>query len=332
MNYILHNKELIKGNSQRQLFLKTVEKNLTFFKKLKSGTKTKDSLVVYLSQSSKPRALKISLYLNFYDNQLFVDGEGDQPIDLMNDLMVQLKSMYLRKSLAHQKEKKQEAVRTHVDKLKGLKHLGDKQQFDFLMKRLTPAINGFVSKYLAHKQKGIDPAITIEDVVDEIYLAIFEKFEDRPLDNEKVSPWSYQIARETMEKLIHENPADEGKVKLSKLAKKELSELEEEYTTDAEGELIMFEELDDISYRKMKYPEETKMDTALIEHTENPEFNEVLNDILKTTSSEKRTIFQLYWFHELTEREIASAMDMPLKTVKSIINSITEEIIDNQKI
>lgn len=332
MKYVLHNKELINGKAQRQLFLEAIEKNLTFFKELKSDTKVQDSIVIYLSESDKPKYTKVSVYLNINDNQLYADGEGEHLSELVNDLLSRLKSRYLKHSFAARKRKRLAAAKIHVDKLQGLRHAGDRSQFDFLMKRLTPSIKGFVINYIAHKDKKLDPAITIDDFLDEVYLALFEKFEERLEDDQEFSAWSFKIAREKVDKMINENMDDEGSVRLNKLAQTELDDLEEKFTIDAEGELIMYEELDDISYSKT-----TNMDTSISGRSllndlqERPEMNEILRSTLENTSTEKRTVFQLYWYHEMTEKEIANAMELPLKTVHHIIDAITEEIIDNHK-
>lgn len=133
--------------------------------------------------------------------------------------------------------------------LNKFKKQDDKNLFVHLLQALMPDIK-------AHKKKQIKQEFTIrefplsaidyQDLLSEFYLKVFEDFDQKTLEREKVIDWLYAKADDLLkERFSRMNTADNETVSYEDLMKARTKEMDEKFTTDAEGELIMLEELDD---------------------------------------------------------------------------------------
>jgi len=221
-----------------------------------------NKLDVYLTETNK--GIKATFYLKQGANQVFVEAEGTDPAILAEQIMTRLKSRFLRQFIASQKKTRLNIASKHLSQLNKLRNEEDKEHFNFLIKQLLPAIRGFVARYLSYSKTKVASGFTIDDLVDEIYLALYERFEERPKNDKEFSPWSFQIARKTLESFMEKHYTKNAHISLDKLAEEELLSMEEKFTADADGELIMQEDLDDISYENTKLDNEILNNDALM--------------------------------------------------------------------
>ena len=107
--------------------------------------------------------------------------------------------------------------------------------------------------------------------------------------------------------------------------------MEEKFTADADGELIMQEDLDDISYENTKLGNEILNNDALNELPADIEIEPVVNEVLANVDENAKRAFELCWLHEMTAKEIAKSMRMQIEAVENIIDYISFSIVSKLK-
>ncbi|WP_286756953.1 sigma-70 family RNA polymerase sigma factor [Roseivirga sp. UBA838] len=328
MKVTIHNKHLLKGDGQISQFEEAIKHHQNWFEKLNALVNL-NRLDAYLTE--QPGGLKATFYLKQSHNQIFVEAEGKDPAVLAEQLMTRLKSRYLRQLISSRKRIRLDVARDNLSQLENLKKQEDREHFGFLVKQLLPAIRGFVARYLSHTNSKVTKEFTIDDLVDEIYIALYDRFDERPQKTSEFSPWSFQIAREKLDDFLENYGTKDGEVSLEKLAAEELKNLEEKFTADAEGELIMQEDLDDTFYTNGQMGNEILTNDALLDLPEEVEIEPVVNEVLAEAGETNKLAFELFWLHEMTANEIAKALRLQIETVVNIIDNVTNSIVSRLK-
>ena len=113
------------------------------------------------------------------------------------------------------------------------------------------------------------------------------------------------------------------------MAIQELSSLEEKFTMDADGELVMFEDLDDISYfneQMAPHYEKGEYD-VLLPQEDIAELNDTVRRVLRSIDPKEKLIYEMYWFNDMTEQEIAETMNCQLEKVLQTLKTISKQIV-----
>ena len=218
------------------------------------------------------------------------------------------------------------------------KEENDFEQFYNKISSLVPDLKKFTARSLkaAESQGAIDRGFyNAEGILDEIYLEVFKDFSDI-IDEEKLKTILFSKAVQKIEeKKIIEQETPEYQ-STEKMLKQELDALDERFTTQADGDLILNTELDDISYKQ---------------HTERP-LNIILDETLEQQlikkldmsdtllpSLERRTIFgalynnipprsksvlELFAFGNRSFYEISEILEVPEDIIDRIMDKLKE--------
>lgn len=262
-----------------------------------------------------------------------MEEEGINILTLVNNLLEKLRNITKQQVVKEKKEhlykRKQRKIETiseyahHLDAYHAQK---ENEQFKHLIKKLLPSLHSYILRYLKTHGQKIKLHMSVQEIIDEVYIHLFDRFNERPVSSESLSSWIYNITREYLEKHLKENPIERNQLDISKLAEAELKTLEEKITTDAEGDIILLEELDDISYNYEHYGPEVLSENAFVEY---PDINPVSEDIqnaLDCCSETERMIFEMYWIDELSETEIGKSLGIDKEQVLEIITNVTQRI------
>jgi len=328
MKVTIHNKHLLKGEAQTSQFEEVIKRYEHWFEQLQARVNP-NRIDAYLTE--QPGGVKATFYFKQGNQQIFVEAEGKDPAKLAEQLMTRLKSRYLRQLISSRKKIRLDIAQDNLRQLEKLKKQEEREHFGFLVKQLLPAIRGFVTRYLSYTNSKVSREFTIDDLVDEIYVALYDRFDERPQKANEFSAWSFQIARETLEDFIEKYGAKDGDVSLEQLAAEELKNLEEKFTADAEGELIMQEDLDEVFYPHRQLGNEIITNDALIDLPEEVEIAPVINEILAEGGETNKMAFELFWLHEMTTNEIAKALRLQIETVENMIDGVTNSIVSKLK-
>ena len=137
-----------------------------------------------------------------------------------------------------------QALQVHKDN-------NDRAAFNHVLAEFLPQLKRYVANRLRMAvRKGWIPKGMYEpmDIVDEVYLGVFEQFSEADMDPAKLRIRLFQLAERKLEEIIRQERVHMRDLSIEELAAQELKTLEERITADAEGEVVFIEELDDISY------------------------------------------------------------------------------------
>ena len=140
--------------------------------------------------------------------------------------------------------------------LKRLKTQGDKALFSNLLLKDLYQVKRYISKRLAtvisrgNLSKGKYKA---DDFIDQLFIEVFDHF-DEVENKENLHPWLFRKADEILEDIILDEEFDDYFFKnIDDYTRPEWDAMEEKYSIDGDGDLVMIDELDDISYSKNDY-------------------------------------------------------------------------------
>jgi len=189
-------------------------------------------------------------------------------------------------------------VNVDLTKLKTHKDAGDKAAFTKILVDFLPHLRKLVRHKLRQMEvngeipRNMYPA---QGIADEVYLKVYEAFHEGLVDPEKLKIRMYAIAREI---LLDMKERHTGKrVSTETLLDEETRALEEKYSADAEGEVVLVEDLDDISYHQDEYKE----NILILEEQQIDDLVEGFNlaEEKKLTKTETQIIGRAY--HDLPE-------------------------------
>jgi DNA-directed RNA polymerase specialized sigma24 family protein len=225
-----------------------------------------------------------------------------------------------------------------VQELHQIKKEKDFKTFYQKIETMVPEIRNFVSKSLkaAENEGKLDRGyFNADGVLDEVYLDIFSQL-DPSWDDARLR---YLLFKNAVANL-HEKKAIEANqpesVNTNDLLKEELDRLDEAFTTDGDGDLILNTELDDISYKqdrkyatpifmdetvvspvikKLKLPESLVLSTA-----QKASFGHVYSSIPHLS----KTIFELYVFGDRNTAEIAEILSIEEEKARKVLTIVSE--------
>ena len=176
------------------------------------------------------------------------------------------------------------------------------------------------------------------EIIDEVVLEIYEKGMHKSKDAEELRMAMFAALNTRMSALFKSEAWHKDSISTKFILEEELKQLEENFTSDAGNDLIMNEDLDDISYHQhnggpkdLPYDEsEAGFKTFLgldgiktfQENTDRIALRKVYYKLPVNTSN----IVDLYILGKLSFHEIASILNMEVSEVKEIVNSVRETI------
>lgn len=179
------------------------------------------------------------------------------------------------------------------------------------------------------------------ELIDEVVLEIYENGEHKSKDVEELRMEMFGLLNEKMSSLFKSEAWHKDAISTKLILEEELKQLEENFTTDAGNDLIMNEELDDISYHQndtdlseLPYDdseEGVKLFLGLdqIKHFQENEDRTALRKVYYKLPVNTSNIVDLYILGKLSFHEIAIILDMEVSEVKEIV-SFVRETIKNQ--
>lgn len=215
--------------------------------------------------------------------------------------------------------------------LKQLKAQDNKAGFNQLMKKILPGVKQYMSRELkCALENGSIPSgkYNISDFIDELYIKAYDHIHEVKEDKHLLS-WLIKKADELLADTIIEEDFDQTFFEnIDKIDKVEWDEMEEKFSTDGDGDLVMEEELDDISYPKNDYilknafVEDIQEDLIykLDKELTDDEINEHIEMVMLHFPSQVRTIFDLAVNLQLKLEEIAEIKHIPVEEVNKYFN------------
>jgi hypothetical protein len=174
------------------------------------------------------------------------------------------------------------------------------------------------------------------EIIDEVVLKVYEQGLHESLSREDLRISMFDLTFHRMNELMESEEWHKDSISTKLILEDELKQLEENFTMDADNDLIMNEDLDDISYHlndkeaaSLPYDEEEEGVKVLfgLDMTEEQHDWEDRREIRKLYYKlplNTSNIVDLYILGKLSFAEIASVLKIEIVEVKEIMNFVKE--------
>ena len=201
---------------------------------------------------------------------------------------------------------------------------------ELLLKDLCEVKHYIIKRVSTALMKGNLPQgkYKADDFINQLFIEVYDHIEE--VKNEKYFYlWLFKKANDLLDDSIEEEKFDDSFLKnIDDYGKPEWDEMQENFSTDGGGDLVMIEELDDMSYNHNDYT----LNHVFIEDDENDWIEKIDKDlkaediqnhiamVLYYLPFETRTVFQLYTVQHLELMDIAQIRNQTLEDVKQLLN------------
>ena len=183
-----------------------------------------------------------------------------------------------------------------------LKEENDQEEFRMLMQTILPDVKGYIAHRLSDAVKMANlPSgkYKVDDFVDELYLMAYENLGEVE-DEKHLHPWLFKKADELLRDAVVDAEFNAFYMEdIEKLSQSEWSLMQQEFSADADGDLMLLEEFDDPSY---------------------PHYEYQLADVFVTESPEEAWIEELQ--AEVGDTRIHQHINMVLNRLPAVMRSV----------
>ncbi|MBU2939780.1 sigma-70 family RNA polymerase sigma factor [Lacinutrix sp. C3R15] len=228
-------------------------------------------------------------------------------------------------------------VKQSYSSLIKLKNEGDKKAFNDLVLKILPTLRNYINRGLrvfiskGNFSKGKYKA---DDIIDQLFIEIFDHIEEVE-KADAFYAWLYLKIDALMDDIQVEEEFNDFFFKnIDAYSKPEWDEMQEKYSTDGDGDLMLIEELDDISYNHNDYD----LNAVFIEDNEVAFINaidknlnqEIVNKhtalVLHNLPYAMRHVFELFTNEHLSLQEIAFIKKYSLTEVKELLHDAKQAL------
>ncbi len=234
----------------------------------------------------------------------------------------------------------------HISELKKHKSQQDQKAFNAVLDRFLPGLQ----RYIRHRIKTAEAKHLLPvnfydatDVLAEVYLRIYDKMNE--IEDEKgLKIQMFRLADEIIEEYIRKEKPGHKRLPVDKLLAEELKMMREveNLTVDADGEIVLVDELDDISYHQDEFKpkvflfdKDAEKDFARALNLSEADFNEerfrnVFGSIYAQLPDTVRRILDLVSIGGLTAEEAAGVLNISVGEVNEALEGIKMQIDKNR--
>ncbi len=209
------------------------------------------------------------------------------------------------------------------------------------LEHIAPGLRNYIRQRLlsAERRRLIPPGLYApEDVLDDVLLHVYEHFDEMPTDEEALRIKLFQLANERLDELLQDEAWHRNAVSLEELLSDELKLMDEIplITVDADGDILLVEELDDAELA----PQEPKL--VLLEDSFEEELmatlgldrrlvkadkgqRAILAHLYDRLPEQSRILLDLWTRGKLTVEEIAKVRALSVEQVQTILQRIRTE-------
>ena len=227
-----------------------------------------------------------------------------------------------------------------IANLKTYKAQANQDAFFLTLEDIAPGLRNYIKQRLrSAERRRLLPAgfYAPDDVLHEVFLAAYERFDAMPQDAEKLRVMLFQLANERLDELITQEAWHRRAVRLEDVLADEMKMMDEipQMTVDADGEIVLVEELDDAEAA----PPEPEV--ILLEESFEDEIlgavgveRDVMDDDLLRVllarlydhlPEQSRILLDLWTRGRLTVEEIAQVRDVDVTQVRETLERIRAE-------
>ena len=238
----------------------------------------------------------------------------------------------MKSSISYYQENKFRIVveNTFSDLLKSKKE-DNKVIFNQQLLKILPEVKKYINGRLntaIKKGHFSKEKYKADDIVNQLFIEIYNHIEQVSTEKDFYL-WLFKQTNTLLDDIIVDEEFDDFFFKnIDSYSKPEWDAMQEKFSTDGDGDLLMIEELDDNSYKKNDYI----LRDVFIEDTEN-QLTEKLDQDLNREAIDRhiqlvlhnlplpmRTVFELYTNQYLSIEEIAKLRNTTITNVEKLLN------------
>lgn len=205
-----------------------------------------------------------------------------------------------------------------------------------------------VQPYVKHRlytaeTSGIIPRnmYKANEIIDDAILKLYETHENKNQNVLELKLKLFSLVSISLDKLYQKEAFHKDTLSTSQILDQELEQLDEIFEADLDNDLLMNEELDDISYHQARgkksnflYADAEKNIINMLEiHDPREDLNEekriALNRIYNWLPFETSNILNLFIFGKLNYEEIAAVKNLKVSEVKKRIRTVSKNLRKN---
>lgn len=215
----------------------------------------------------------------------------------------------------------------------------DRVAFDDLMEELLPEVKEYIKRQIiiAVKNNTLpEGKYKVEDFTDELYVQAYDHIQELTASG-AMPKWLFSKADEILEETVIEEDFDSMFFKnIDDYTKDEQEAMQELFTHDGDGDLVMLEELDDLSYSTQNYTLEDifvdDIETDLLEKIDTCMTKEAIHrqieSVLLFLPFNMRTIFELSVYQRFKSDEIAEIKKITISEVEDTLMKAKRLILE----
>ncbi|HFB62282.1 MAG TPA: hypothetical protein ENJ69_04795 [Bacteroidetes bacterium] len=229
-------------------------------------------------------------------------------------------------------------TREQIQQLHQYKASGNQAAFNKILFEFMPHFRKVIHHKIRQMElRGLLPKnmYSAQGIVDEVYLRLYHETAGVPLDENYLKARLFYVAKKVLDEIREKECGKRPDITTEELINRELLALEEKYTVDGEGRLVLLEDLDDISYHQEEYGEnlilieEEKIDevarTMALKGDEEPlteaerkRLGKAYSDLPETS----RMVIDYLAFGKLNEEQVASVLDTNIESITRMIEKV----------
>ena len=246
--------------------------------------------------------------------------------------------MVMEKAETFYQQKKFDAfVAQTFSNLIQLKREEKKEAFNELILKIIPSIKKYINGRLDAAVKKGHFSInkySADEFIDQLFIEIYDQIDEVQTANEFYL-WLFRKTDQLLEDIIVEEEFDDLYfLNIDDYSKPEWDEMEEKFSTDGDGDLLMIEELDDISYDKNDYTlnhvfiEDDEQDyiDKLDKELSVEEVKRHFQTVLLKLPIQMQSVFELYTKHQFNIEEVAKIKRMRIPEARQLLQDARNSI------
>lgn len=344
MKYIINNVKCIGDKKLQQKAKQLVRKQTNRISRIADNYRKPVTVNVFFNKADKG-TYQISVMVPLREHVIYLQ-ENDTNIEagihrLFDRLKLSIAKKIHKEKRNYLYRRKKTRLKNFHDNLKNLKDLRQEHTQN-TFKKLSKILLHDLGHYIKRRIRATEITaelkmenLKVQELLDELYLILYNNIEEIPTDIKAMNVWLYQKADELLNEKLNEFRFNKEKlVRLDNILEKELKSFDESFTIDADEEVIPVEELDeftpkadDFSIYELLFNEDE--DSLLEEITFNLNQDKIQKIIyleLTKLPENERSILDLFLIDQLTEEEIAEIKNLPTDEIRKIISEKTQQI------
>lgn len=208
----------------------------------------------------------------------------------------------------------------------------NKVAFNKLLLDVIPDIRPYIIKRIKTAiQKNHFPKnkYVPNDFIDQLFIETYDHIENITNEDE-FYVWLYKKTNELLDDAITEEEFDDLFFQnIDDYSKQEWDQMEEKFTAESDGDLIMKEELTDISYHQNPYTikdvfienNEGELIKKIDETLHQDQIDKHVQFVLHNLPLQTRNVYELFTKHHLTLTEIAEVRGLSIPDAKQLLDN-----------